>query len=116
MQRDTAYLQDLLESARLAIIYLDGVPRDAFLEDIRLQDAVIRRLEIVGEAARRLSEETRATTPEVPWADFIGMRNVLAHQYDDVDMGIVWSTVKQDLPDLLLAIKRAAGREEPPHP
>ncbi|MBU4220741.1 MAG: DUF86 domain-containing protein [Euryarchaeota archaeon] len=53
----------------------------------------MQRIEIIGEAARRISEETQAANPEIPWSDLISMRNVMIHEYDDIDIGIVWETV-----------------------
>ena len=67
MQRDAAYLRDILEAARLALAYLQKVDREAFDRDTQLQDAVLRRLEIIGEAARRVSADTRRAHPEIPW-------------------------------------------------
>jgi uncharacterized protein with HEPN domain len=105
MQRDQIFLLDIRESAKLALSYLSGVSIDEFHDDRQLQDAVIRRLEIIGEAARRLSDETRLMMPDIPWADLIGMRNVMIHEYDDVDLSIVWDTVKTDLEKLIAALK-----------
>jgi len=101
MQRDLAYLRDIQESARLALVYLDGVEFESFAHDTQLQDAVIRRVEIIGEAARRVSEGTRAAHPGLPWRQMIGMRNQVIHMYDGVDMEVVWSTVRENLPELL---------------
>jgi uncharacterized protein with HEPN domain len=101
MDRDRAYLFDIAEAARLALSYVDGLTLDNFLDDTQRQDAVIRRIEIIGEAARRVSPQTRERHPEIPWATMIGMRNLMIHDYDDVDMDIVWDTVHRDLPELL---------------
>lgn len=101
MQRDIASLYDIQESARLALAYLEGIDLETFVHDIQLQDAVIRRLEIIGEAARRVSEETRAAYPALPWRQMIGMRNQVIHMYDGVDIELVWATVREDLPELL---------------
>ncbi len=105
MPRDAEYLLDILEAARLAIAYLAGKTREEFLRDTQCQDAVIRRLEIIGEAARRLSEEARITLPHLPWAAIIGMRNLMIHQYDDVDLMVVWDTVKNRLSSLVNSIE-----------
>jgi uncharacterized protein with HEPN domain len=105
MVRDQAYLLDILEAARLAVSYLEGVSEEVFMEDIQLQDSVIRRLEIIGEAARRVSDETRQAIPGVPWMEMIGMRNLMIHDYDDVDVKIVWDTVMRDLPALIDVLK-----------
>lgn len=106
MQRDREYLLDILEAAKLAIDYIGDKTREEFFEDFQCQDAVIRRLEIIGEAARRISEETRASYPDLPWSDMVGMRNIMIHEYDDVDMVIVWETVHNDLPPLIDALEK----------
>ena len=107
MKRDQACLFDIAESTRLAVSYVEQSTKEEFLSDTKTQDSVIRRLEIIGEAARRVSEETRNAYPDLPWKEMIGMRNFLIHDYDDVDIQVVWKTVKKDLPDLLDKMKSA---------
>jgi uncharacterized protein with HEPN domain len=109
MSRDAAHLMDILDSSRLAVRHLGDVSREQFSGDIERQDAVIRRLLIVGEAARRVSQETRDRMPDLPWASMIAMRNLMIHEYDDVDMGIVWDTIRNDLPPLIAALSRLIG-------
>ena len=104
MERDRVYLLDILHAARLAVSYVESLSQCAFLEDIQRQDAVIRRIEIIGEAARRITDETRAAHPEIPWQAMIGMRNLMIHAYDDVDLLVVWKTVEQSLPELIARI------------
>lgn len=106
MQRDREYLVDILEAARLAIEYAQGKTREAFLRDVQCQDAVIRRLEIIGEAARRVSDETREAQAHLPWHRMIGMRNMMIHEYDDIDLPLVWETVQTSLPDLLRMLEK----------
>ncbi len=106
MQRDKEYLLDILEAAKLALEYVGDKTREEFFGDLQCQDAVIRRLEIIGEASRRISEETRAAFPDLPWSDMVGMRNVIIHEYDDVDLVIVWETVHNDLPPLIDALEK----------
>ncbi len=105
LPEDRVYLVDMLEAARLAMAYVQGASRAEFLRDLRLQDSVIRRLAILGEAARRVTQETRQTLLQVPWAQLIAMRNLLIHEYDDVDADIVWATVQQDLPQLIAELE-----------
>ena len=81
MQKDDALLYDVLESAQLAVSYVQDSSIDDFLANTQLQDAVIRRIEIIGEAARHISEQTRASFPNLPWVDMADMRNFLIHQY-----------------------------------
>jgi uncharacterized protein with HEPN domain len=111
MGRDDAYLVDILEAAKLALAYVSDKTKDGFDNDIQCQDAVIRRLEIIGEAARRVSEQTRTKFPHLPWNAMTNMRNVLIHEYDDVDWPIVWDTVRNDLPPLIVALERIVPPE-----
>lgn len=106
MERDKGYLWDVLEAAALALSYVEGKSKEQFLEDMQCQDAVIRRLEIIGEAVVRTSEETQSTLPDLPWRDMVGMRNVLIHSYREVDLGIVWDTLQQDLPALVRSLNK----------
>ncbi len=111
MQRDQAYLADILHSAKRAMAYLAGKQKEDFLSDPQCQDAVVRRLEIIGEAARRVSEATRFSLPGLPWSSLIGMRNILIHEYDGIDVAIVWETVKRDLPALVAALQDVVSSE-----
>jgi uncharacterized protein with HEPN domain len=70
------------------------------------QAAVTRQLEIIGEAARRISPETQATIPDIPWSKMIGMRNRLIHQYDDLDLETIWDTIQISLPELIVMLER----------
>ena len=112
MNGDAAHLLDIVSSARLASSYVEGVARDAFMRDTKLQDSVIRRLEIVGEAAGRLSPEFREGNPGVPWAEIRGMRNRMIHRYDDIDLDIVWETVARDIPRLVRQLQGLVPPEE----
>jgi len=105
MQRDKGHLLDILEAAEIALTYVRGMSRDDFLDDLQCQDAVIRRLEIMGDAARRISVKTHEDYPDLPWSDLIGMCNILIHEYDAVDLYIVWETVHCDLPPLIEVIE-----------
>ncbi len=111
MQRDDALLYDILESARLAVSYLQETSKEDFLADVQLQDAVIRRIEIIGEAARSVSKPTKASFPKLPWRDMTDMRNFLVHQYGDVDIDVVWDTVEFDLPFLIAELERVVDLE-----
>jgi uncharacterized protein with HEPN domain len=110
MNRDAAYLQDVLSSASAAVEYLQGVSREKFPALREKQDAVIRSLEVLGEAARRLSQESKDAMPDIPWQKLTGMRNVLIHQYDNVDLDLVYDTVVEYLPGLIQKIKAFADR------
>ena len=104
MDRDAVHLLDIVDSARKITTYIEGVTRDDFLQDTRLQDSIVRRLEIIGEAAGRVSTEFRQKHPNIPWGAIRGMRNRMIHRYDDIDMDIVWETVQRDVPRLIVAV------------
>ena len=112
MARDPEYLLDIHEAAKLALSYVSGKTKEEFLKDPQCQDAVIRRLEVIGEAARRISQETRARLSGIPWAAIVSMRNVMIHEYDDVDLTVVWDTVQNQLPALISAIQAEVPPEE----
>jgi uncharacterized protein with HEPN domain len=101
MPRDDTYLVDILESAKMAWDYVFDKSWDEFYEDVQCQDAVVRRIEIIGEAARRLSQETRDKYPQIPWREMTSMRNLVIHEYDVVDINQVWDTVQNKIPPLI---------------
>ena len=98
---DCLDLVDILESAKIALDYVFDKTWDEFYKDTQCQDAVVRRIEIIGEAARRVSTETRAKYPEIEWREMTSMRNLVIHEYDVVDIGQVWDTVRNKLPPLI---------------
>lgn len=100
-QRDATFILDILESAKIALSYLVGLSWDEFYASQRDQDAVLRRIEIIGEAARRVSDETQVEYPDIPWREMTSMRNLVIHEYDIVDLGQVWDTVRENLPPLI---------------
>lgn len=101
MSRDETYLVDIIESAKIAVNYVFDKDWDEFYNDMQVQDAVIRRIEIIGEAARRVSQEGREKYPQIPWREMTSMRNLVIHQYDIVDVKQVWDTVQNKLPPLI---------------
>lgn len=101
MWRDEALALDMLIAARKARAYLGPAGVEDLETNTLLQDAIVRQLGIVGEAAARISNEYRTTCPDVPWRDIVGMRNRLVHDYWDTDVSAVWRTVSNDLPGLI---------------
>ena len=100
-ERDAAYLFDMLEAAREVTAMHKDVSLDVFLADRVLVRATERTLELIGEAARRVSPETQARLPHIPWREIIGQRNILAHEYGQVDHRLLFNTVSEDMPALI---------------
>lgn len=94
----------MLEAARMAVSYIRDVTEDQFVLDTEKQDAVVYRIGVIGEAARNVSEETRNALA-LRWPDITGMRNRVFHGYNDVRIATVWTTVTNDLPQLIAAIE-----------
>ena len=111
-QRDRVRLDHMLEHAREAITLTRGKSRADLDSDRVLSLALVRLLEIVGEAAGRVSDETRALYPEIPWPQIIGLRNRLIHGYDAVDYDILWQIITDDLPALVTMLETALSSIE----
>ncbi len=101
MYRDHDTLEDIRLAAEQAIAYCNEVSKQRFRTSSLHQDATIRQLEIVGEAVKRLSEGLKARNKKIQWRRFAGIRNLLIHEYDSIDVDKVWQVVKRDLPKLL---------------
>jgi uncharacterized protein with HEPN domain len=113
---DEALVDDILIAASAIRDYTRGVAREDFFSkrDAMVQDAVIRQVGIVGEAASKLSPSFRAGYPTIPWVQIIGMRNVVVHQYWEVDLDVVWEAATEDVPALVKKLNAASkGRGRP---
>ena len=99
MKRDMrVYLQDIWESILVTEEYIQGLTKEEFLNNRQVQDAVIRRLEIMGEAVKYISGNFKSKYPEIAWAKIAGLRDVLIHQYFGINLKRIWELVKSDLP------------------
>lgn len=100
MKDDSIYIDHILQSIGRIKSYLTGKDQQTFADDFLRQDAVVRQLEIIREATKRLSKKLRDANPNVPWLDMAGMRDILIHDYIDVDLDIVWKTASENIPEL----------------
>ncbi|MFH0797022.1 MAG: DUF86 domain-containing protein [Candidatus Omnitrophota bacterium] len=94
------YLQDIWESILAIEEYTQNITEEKFRSTRQVQDAVIRRLEIIGEAVKNIDENFRNKYPEIPWKKISGMRDIIAHEYFGVRFDRVWDVVTKDLPSL----------------
>ncbi len=110
------YLLHMLEAARLAREYVQGLSKEDFLKDRKTQQAVVLNLITIGEVAGRIVSECGEFTtshPEIPWAQMRGMRNRMAHGYFDINLTVVWDTVLSSLPDLERLLQAASAQSKP---
>jgi len=107
MKRDFKdYIQDILSSLEEVEDFTEGLNFEDFLRDRKTINAVIRSLEIIGEAAKKIPEDLRNGHPEMPWKRMTGMRDKLIHEYHGVDLEIVWAVIKEELPPLKPMIEK----------
>ena len=113
MKDDDVLLNHILDSVRQILIYT-AEGRDAFFADRRTQDAVIRNIEIIGEATKNLSERVKAANPDIPWKQIASMRDTLIHRYFGVKLELVWQVVEVDLPGFRQRVEAILGALPPP--
>jgi len=104
--QDVAYLWDIREAAKEAVSILGDKSVEAFKQDKVVCRAIERTIEIIGEAARKVSPPYQARHPEIPWRDIIGQRNIVAHEYGQIDYNLLYKTVRQDMPALIAVLTR----------
>jgi uncharacterized protein with HEPN domain len=112
MWRDLAWILDMFQASHKALVYGHGLSEEEFQASSLHQDAILRQLTIVGEAAKRVSVEFRASHPEVPWRQIAGFRDVVVHDYVRVDLQEVWRIVEEDLPALVALLEPLVPPEE----
>jgi uncharacterized protein with HEPN domain len=105
---------DMLDAARTAVEFTRGLRFEEFLKDRKTRNAVERNLEIIGEAARCVSPETRENYPDIPWRAMIGLRNTLAHEYGEIRYEILWTIIAIKLPPLIKQLEDMGVDNPPP--
>jgi uncharacterized protein with HEPN domain len=106
------YLQDILDAMDETSMFTDGMSFKTFAQDRKTINAVVRSLEVLGEAAKRIPEDLRAQAPDVPWKRMAGMRDKLIHEYFGVDLSIVWAVINDELPPFRPEIERLLRKLE----
>ena len=105
MKHEAILLDHILDAINQIEEYTNGIDREEFLETRMVQDAVVRQLEIIGEATKNLSSNVTESYPQIPWKEIAGMRDKLIHVYFGVDLDEVWNTAKRDIHDLKSVLK-----------
>ena len=103
------FLEHILESINLIEKYVKDKDKNDFLKSTQIQDATIRRIEIIGEAIKNIPDSFRETYTIIPWKEITGMRDILSHQYFGVDLDLTWEVIKEDIPELkkqIISIKK----------
>ncbi len=109
MKDDSVYLKHILDAISKVEEYTRGTSKKDFASKTMIQDAVIRQIEIIGEASKQVSADLKRKHSQVPWKDIAGMRDKLIHDYLGVDIDAVWVTVEKDLPQLKERVKAVLG-------
>ena len=104
-------LRHIIEAVERIQLYVAGISLEEFLTDSKSSDAVLRNLEVIGEAARLAPEEVTARYNKVPWAEMRAMRNIVAHEYDRVNLHIIWDTIQNDLPPVVPLLQQVLEQE-----
>lgn len=102
--KDEFFLNDILDCCHKIETYLADIDESTFVQNTMLQDAVVRNIEIIGEASKNLSEGLRSQNPDIPWREIARMRDKVVHHYFKVDLQIVWQTAKEDIPSIKASI------------
>ena len=109
---DTVYVGHMLDTARKAQSMLGSKDRAAYDADETLRLALAHLVQVIGEAARRVSPELREAHPDIPWSEIMGMRHKIVHDYMDVEEDVLWSVVTSDLPDLIGRLEKMTSSNE----
>jgi uncharacterized protein with HEPN domain len=111
MSRNQEALIDIIGSIKLIFQYIEGVDAEALAANIEKQDAILRRITIIGEATKRLTKDFRSQHPNIPWKEIAGMRDVITHDYNEVDIEEIWTVISENLLPLLTYLEPLAVTE-----
>jgi uncharacterized protein with HEPN domain len=116
MWRDDAYMLDMLLAAREIRELTEGTTWERFQGHRMMQHAVVRLIQVIGEASRKISPELRQANPQIPWHEIIGMRNRLIHEYFRIIPDKIWEAVQKDVPALIVLLEPLVPPDKPPKP
>lgn len=106
------FLRDILESAQKVHRYTQALNMEAFVQDEIIYDAVLRNLEIIGEAAKKIPSEIRDRYPQIDWRRMAGLRDVLAHTYFGLDDETLWNIIREKVPQLIFVLREVSNRDD----
>ncbi len=106
MKDDEVFIEHIIDSIEKIEYFTNDKKKDDFLEDVQLQDATIRRIEIIGEASKNISDDLKGQHPDAPWSEMARTRDKLIHGYFGVDLGLTWDIIEHDLPELKTKMKQ----------
>jgi uncharacterized protein with HEPN domain len=106
MRDETIYLKEILEQIKLIESSIKNSPKSILESDLNLRDATIRRIEVIGEAVKSISDNTKKKYPEIAWKDIAGTRDNIIHRYFGIDLDIIWNIAKKDIPSLKINIQK----------
>lgn len=101
MSRDKASILDIVNAAKRVLLFAEGLDKSTLATNEEKQSAILYQVIVIGEATKRLSLEFRAQHPAIPWKDIAGMRDILVHQYDRINLNSLWNVIQTDIPELL---------------
>lgn len=113
LERDKAFILDALIFAQRILDFTSDMDEEIFANDLKTQAAVLYQISILGEAIKRVSSEFKRQYPKIPYREIIGMRNKLVHDYDNINIQLVWSVIQTNIPELIEQLNTIVPLEEP---